>query len=118
MSREDRILKKIEKMVNSLEFDVKEVLAFLAENWDETYGAVESRNGFWVFYTGGFSWNERLLDLMEQSLLWAVLWRRSLSVPGGLVIIAETQEAVEILRAKFRELTTWIWSQVGIREET
>jgi hypothetical protein len=66
-------------------------LQYCADTWDQFYGSVRT----WInpqgdhvfrFATGGWSWNEEIIGLMErnESYLWGLTWE--VSARGGLYV--------------------------------
>lgn len=84
----------------------------LAELWIAPYGsAEETRPGLWTFATGGWSGNEELYYAAKQSMAWHILFWDALYVPGGLIVVAITEQAKTLMQAKQSEITDWAWNR-------
>jgi len=91
--------------------DVEGCLRFIGElwHWQDWWG---EKDGLWVFATGGWSGNESLLHALKRSLVGHVIHGSSLSLPGGLLIIATGKKARKKLELVFDKIRGWAWSHV------
>lgn len=89
---------------------IKEVIPFIAEAWHYPDMAKEVRPGLWTFATGGWSGNECLFDSLTQNYIGSgrLHWN-SLYLPGGLHVIALTEEAEKEMDKLFEYITKWAW---------
>jgi hypothetical protein len=88
---------------------MKDLMAFIASAWHWDDMARETSPGLWVFATGGWSGNESLISALKQSQAWHILFWDSLYLPGGLLVIAITDEAREKLKELHSKITDWAW---------
>jgi len=103
----------IQTIINWDVDDPEGVLRFIAERWHWDYLWAE-KDGLWVFATGGWSGNEELIEALFKSLLWRVrLSWHTLYLPGGLIIIAASDEAQRKLEKLFDYITDWAWGNAG-----
>jgi len=105
--------KDIETIINWGIEDPEGVLRFMAERWRwDHYWA--SKDGLWVFATGGWSEHEMMLGALQNSVLWRVyLGWHSLYIPGGLLIVATNDKAAEKLERLLNGISRWAWKQAG-----
>jgi hypothetical protein len=108
VARADRILEVIESWPIEFAEHLPEQLLKL---WDKDIGrAEETAPGLFVFATGGWSENEKILGAVEQSEAWIVLEGNSLYLPGGLQIIATSDKARAKLDKLMDKICDWAWS--------
>ena len=91
--------------------DVEGCLRYMGKLWN-ICGRWQEGNGFFVFVTGGWSENEYLLRALEESDIWSVIHWDSLYLPGGLLIIAVSDEAKRQLEKLEDKITKWAWKKV------
>jgi hypothetical protein len=89
----------------------QELPAYVASLWAYPDLAKETCPGLWVFATGGWSGNEDLLAAMRKSEAWHRLVWDSLHVPGGLFIVAVSDEARRELHQLFDSISRWAWGR-------
>ena len=76
--------------------------------------AAETRPNLFVFATGGWSGNEAIIEAFRLSELWYVLAWQSIRVPGGLYLIALSNEAApeHPLEEMFDHIRDWAWNRI------
>lgn len=85
--------------------------AQMVKVWNKDIGrAEETAPGLFVFATGGWSENEKILGAVEQSEAWIVLEGNSLYLPGGLQIIATSDKAKAKLENLMDKVCDWAWN--------
>lgn len=89
--------------------DAESFMRDIASRWRYPESARETRPGLWVFATGGWSGNERLLDELYESKHWSLLSWHSLYVPGGLQIVAVSDAAAQELDELRKKIIRWAW---------
>lgn len=89
--------------------DLPGLMAYIAKAWKYPNWAREVRPGRWVFSTGGWSGNEKLMSALRSNEYFSGLAWCHLYVAGGLWIFAISPEARQELDQMEEQITKWAW---------
>lgn len=93
--------------------DRRGVLEFIAQAWCYQDSAIETRDGLFVFATGGWSGNEELIyALRDNRVLWVYLTSMYyIHLTGGFYVFAITDLAQDELKKMQHKIVKWAWGK-------
>lgn len=93
--------------------DRRGVLGFIAQAWCYQDSAIETRDGLFVFATGGWSGNEELIyALQDNRVLWVYLTSMYyIHLTGGFYVFAITDLAQDELKKMQHKIVKWAWGK-------
>ena len=85
-------------------------LELVDDAWKWGHRSGEVRPGIWTFSTGGWSGNEDLLEALYRNVYFLQNWDK-VTLPGGLLCIATTDEAKTEMEKLKDIIRDWAWRE-------